>query len=163
MSFLLTNSYSFSKEKIPKKGKMNSAVVLPFINNYNPSNTESNTLVINQRYHHRHRSHRKKSKKMTTSYISTEPSFNFTINKLRRDIYGNLIEKGGEQKVSFKDHFKGKKLVETTVIDLKKSVINQNKKNRLSRSIDKIDKNDIIKEESKDKEEITCSSTCYIF
>ena len=100
---------------------------------------------------------------MTTSYISTEPSFNFTINKLRRDIYGNLIEKGGEQKVSFKDHFKGKKLVETTIIDLKKSVINQNKKNRLSRSIDKIDKNDIIKEESKDKEEITCSSACYIF
>ena len=109
MSFLLTNSYSFSKEKIPKKGKMNSAVVLPFINNYNPSNTESNTLVINQRYHHRHRSHRKKSKKMTTSYISTEPSFNLTVNKLRRDIYGNLIEKGGMKLDNAKTDEKKKK------------------------------------------------------
>ena len=34
--------------------------------------------------------------------------------KLRKDIHGNLIEKGGNQKVSFKDDKKGKLLVELT-------------------------------------------------
>ena len=34
--------------------------------------------------------------------------------KLRKDIHGNLIEKGGKQKVSFKDDIKGNFLVELT-------------------------------------------------
>ena len=40
-------------------------------------------------------------------------------NKLRKDIHGNLIEKGGKQKVSFKDDIKGKYLVEITFYNAK--------------------------------------------
>ena len=39
--------------------------------------------------------------------------------KLRKDINGNLIEKGGKQKVSFKDDIKGNFLVEVTYYNAK--------------------------------------------
>ena len=39
--------------------------------------------------------------------------------KLRKDINGNLIEKGGKHKVSFKDDIKGKFLVEITFYNAK--------------------------------------------
>ena len=32
-------------------------------------------------------------------------------NNIRKDLFGNIIQKGGHQKVSFKDNIKGKKLV----------------------------------------------------
>ena len=40
-------------------------------------------------------------------------------NKLRKDIHGNLIEKGGKHKVSFVDDVKGKYLVEMTFYNAK--------------------------------------------
>ena len=43
------------------------------------------------------------------------------INPARRDIYGNIIEKGGKHKVSFKDNIKGQLLVEMTLIDVKQN------------------------------------------
>ena len=58
----------------------------------------------------------KKSKK----HIKSKFSLNI-INPARRDIYGNIIEKGGKHKVSFKDNIKGQLLVEMTLIDVKQN------------------------------------------
>ena len=75
------------------------------------------------------------------------------INKTcRKDIYGNIIEKGGKHKVSFKDSFKGKYLVEMTLIDVKQNSLRG-----------KNYKNLTIFREARDKEEILCSSACNIF
>ncbi len=42
---------------------------------------------------------------------------------LRKDIYGNVIKKGGKQKVSFKDDIKGKPLVEMTFYSSKENCL----------------------------------------
>ena len=50
----------------------------------------------------------------------------FYLNKnsnKRKDLYGNIIEKGGKHRVSFKDNIKGKLLVEMTLIDVKQSSV----------------------------------------
>ena len=58
---------------------------------------------------------------------SLNSKYEYKIHKdrdnLRKDIYGNIIKKGGKHKVSFKDNLKGKKLVEMTLIDVKQSSI----------------------------------------
>ena len=153
MNSSLTNSYSFSVEKPSKKYAYNSSSQLPSINNFFLSNT------ITSNHHVHNRSRHKRIKSVKHSYNNTEPNFIFSsnLNKIRRDIYGNIIEKGGNQKISFRDDLEGKPLVETALIDLKKNVIQKQKLHRK-----KIGK-DIIIEESKDKEEIICSSACYIF
>ena len=146
MNPMLTNSYSFSVEKSFKQNKLNSSNQLPAINNF----FFSNTIATNHRTHNHSR--HKRTKSVRYSYTSTQPSFN-----IRKDIYGNKIEKGGNHKISFKDNLKGKKLVETTLIDLKKNVIKNKKVHH------KIDKKDFIIKETTDKEEIICSSACNIF
>ena len=45
---------------------------------------------------------------------------------IRKDIYGNIIEKGGKHRVSFKDNIKGKLLVEMTLIDVKQNSLRGN-------------------------------------
>ena len=40
---------------------------------------------------------------------------------VRKDLFGNVIQKGGNHKVSFKDNIKGKLLVEMTLIDVKQN------------------------------------------
>ena len=156
MNSLLTNSYSFSSEKPSKKSKNNSSGQLPSINNFFLSNTIPTNHHSNNRYN---RSRNKKIKSVRYPYNTTESNFNFSrnLNKIRRDIYGNIIEKGGNQKISFRDDLKGKPLVETTIIDLKKNVIQKQKIHR------KKNGKETIIEESKDKEEIICSSVCFIF
>ena len=59
------------------------------------------------------------------SKYSLYSNIDYKIHKdiLRKDIYGNIIKKGGKHKVSFKDNLKGKKLVEMTLIDVKQSSI----------------------------------------
>ena len=146
MNPLLTNSYSFSREKPFKHAKRNSSNQLPAINNF----FLSNTITTSHRTHHQSR--HKRTKSVRYSYVSTQPSFN-----IRKDIYGNKIEKGGNHKISFKDNLKGKKLVETTLIDLKKNVIKNKKVHN------KFVKEDFIIKETTDKEEIICSSACNIF
>ena len=113
----LTNSYSFSVEKPSKKSNRNSTTQLPEINNFFLSNT------ITTSHRPQHRSRQKKSKTIRYTYPKIDRSFDATFGKLRKDIYGNIIEKGGNHKISFKDDIKGKKLVETHLIDLKKNVI----------------------------------------
>ena len=73
-------------------------------------------------------------------------------NILRKDIYGNIIEKGGSHKVSFKDDIKGNFLVEMTLIDTKQNSI----KSRFY-------KNQTVLREARDKEELFCSGLCNIF
>ena len=69
-----------------------------------------------------------------------------------KDIYGNIIEKGGKHKVSFKDSFKGKYLVEMTLIDVKQNSLRGKNYKSLT-----------IFREARDKEEILCSGVCNIF
>ena len=74
-------------------------------------------------------------------------------NKIeRKDIYGNIITKGGNHKVSFKDSIKGNLLVEMTLIDPKQNSLRG-----------KNYKNYTIFREARDKEEICCSGLCCIF
>ena len=157
MNSFLKNSYSFSVEKPIKKSSRNSATQLPEINNF----FLLNTITTNHRP--KHRSRHKKSKTVRYIHQNSEPSFNATFNKLRKDIYGNIIEKGGNHKVSFKDDIKGKKLVETTLIDLKKNVIKNKKIHNKVNKKDFIIEETINEREAKDKEKVICSSACLIF
>ena len=70
--------------------------------------------------------------------------------KLRKDIHGNLIEKGGKQKVSFKDDIKGNFLVELTFYNTEDYCFKS-----------KNYKNYTFKKGAKDKEAMECS-TCNI-
>ena len=58
--------------------------------------------------------------KKSQKHIKSKFSLNI-INHVRKDIYGNIIEKGGKQRVSFKDNIKGQLLVEMTLIDVKQN------------------------------------------
>ena len=58
--------------------------------------------------------------KICKKHKKSKSCFN-KINNIRRDLYGNVIEKGGKHKVSFKDNIKGQLLVEMTLIDVKQN------------------------------------------
>ena len=95
-----------------------------------------------------------------TSDLSSQNSTAQSIKKFnspknirkRKDIFGNVIEKGGKQKISFRDNFKGKFLVEMTLIDPKQNSLRG-----------KNYKNYTIFREARDKEEVLCSGACNIF
>jgi len=70
-------------------------------------------------------------------------------NNSRKDLYGNVIQKGGHHKVSFKDNIKGKKLVEMTLIDVKQNSLRGKNYKKYTVSL-----------EAKDKREL---SVCNIF
>ena len=72
--------------------------------------------------------------------------------KIRKDIYGNIIKKGGNHKISFLDNFRGKYLVEMTLIDVKQNSLRG-----------KNYKNLTVMREASDKEELFCSGVCNIF
>ena len=72
-----------------------------------------------------------------------------TVN-IRKDLYGNIIEKGGKHKVSFKDNIKGKLLVEMTLIDVKQNSLRGNNYKKYTVGL-----------EAKDKKEL--SGVCTIF
>jgi hypothetical protein len=98
--------------------------------------------------------------KKITSDLSSQNSTAQSIKKFnspknirkRKDIFGNVIEKGGKQKISFRDNFKGKYLVEMTLIDPKQNSLRG-----------KNYKNYTIFREARDKEEVLCSGACNIF
>ena len=69
--------------------------------------------------------------------------------EVRRDLHGNIIEKGGKHKVSFKDDIKGKFLVEMTFYNAKESSLKSKKYKEYT-----------INREARDKTEMTC---CNIF
>ena len=70
-------------------------------------------------------------------------------NNIRKDLYGNIIQKGGHHKVSFKDNIKGKMLVEMTLIDVKQNSLKGKNYKKYTVSL-----------EAKDKREL---SVCNIF
>ena len=77
---------------------------------------------------------------------------NLFTKKIRKDIYGNIIEKRGKHKVSFKDDKKGKYLVEMTLIDTKQIILKE--KNYKLYTIER---------EARDKEGLICSGLCLVF
>ena len=83
------------------------------------------------------------NKKTLSKFYSTQK------NNIRKDLYGNVIQKGGHHKVSFKDNIKGKKLVEMTLIDAKQNSLRGKNYKKYTVSL-----------EAKDKREL---STCNIF
>ena len=83
------------------------------------------------------------NKKTLSKFYSTQK------NNIRKDLYGNVIQKGGHHKVSFKDNIKGKKLVEMTLIDVKQNSLRGKNYKKYTVSL-----------EAKDKREL---STCNIF
>ena len=85
---------------------------------------------------------------------SLHSNIDYKIHKenVRKDIYGNIIKKGGKHKVSFKDNLKGKKLVEMTLIDVKQSSIRGKNFKKYTVCL-----------EARDKRDAFNSSTCNIF
>ena len=92
--------------------------------------------------------------KPTESHKSeTHKKSKYHLNKrenVRKDLYGNIIQKGGKHKVSFKDNIKGKLLVEMTLIDVKQDSIRGKNYKKYTVSL-----------EAKDKKEL--SGVCTIF
>ena len=88
------------------------------------------------------------------SKYSLYSNIDYKIHKenVRKDIYGNIIKKGGKHKVSFKDNLKGKKLVEMTLIDVKQSSIRGKNFKKYTVCL-----------EARDKRDAFNSSTCNIF
>ena len=94
-----------------------------------------------------------KHKKFISNFSNKKTKAKLFMNKkIRKDIYGNIIEKGGKYKVSFKDDKKGKYLVEMTLIDTKQSSLKGENYKLYT-----------IERESKDKEGLTCSGLCLVF
>jgi len=77
---------------------------------------------------------------------------NIINDNIRKDIYGNIIQKGGKHRVSFKDNLKGKLLVEMTLIDVKQNSLRGNNYKKYTVDL-----------EAKDKKELFTSGTCFIF
>ena len=91
---------------------------------------------------------------ITNSTKSSWPYVNNSIHKnnlkaTRKDIYGNIIKKGGKQKVSFLDDIKGKPLVEMTIYHAEDNCLKSKNYKKYT-----------IKREAKDKQEMAC---CNIF
>ena len=68
-------------------------------------------------------SDKESTKASEASKIMQIDDFDLEKKRIRKDLYGNEIKKGGKHKVSFKDNIKGKLLVEMTLIDVKQSSI----------------------------------------
>ena len=92
---------------------------------------------------------------ISNSTKSSLPYVNNSIHKkklntaTRKDIYGNIIKKGGNHKVSFLDDIKGKPLVEMTIYNAKDNCLKSKNYKQYT-----------IKREAKDKQEMAC---CIIF
>ena len=106
------------------------------LSNSSGESTDEDSILFNKS---------KKCKKNTKNKF-----FLNTRNNIRKDIYGNIIEKGGKHKVSFKDNIKGQLLVEMTLIDVKQNSLKG-----------KNYKKNTVHLEAKDKKEL--SGVCTIF
>ena len=136
------------------KDSSSSLLSLAFINENEDSNSFSKSKLFDS-----------SSDESTESSISSSHSTKYKNNsiykkirknslfkrKLRKDINGNLIEKGGKHKVSFKDDIKGNFLVEITYYNAKDNCLKR-----------KNYKDYTIKRLGNDKETKKCSG-CNIF
>ena len=129
-----------------------------FINsNYNSSLQLFNFSNLEKEYKHSNSFTGKKSSNFsennsTEQSNKTSKSKKFKQNSLRKDLFGNIIVKGGKHKVSFKDDIKGNYLVEMTLIDTKQNSLRSKYYKKQTALI-----------EARDKDEIICSGLCNIF
>ena len=89
------------------------------------------------------------STKSSLPYVNNSIHKNILSKTARKDIYGNIIKKGGKQKVSFLDDIKGKPLVEMTIYHAEDNCLKSKNYKKYT-----------IKREAKDKQEMAC---CNIF
>ena len=129
-----------------------------FINsNYNSSLQLFNFTNLEKEYKHSNSFTGKKSSNFsennsTEQSNKTSKSKKFKQNSLRKDLFGNIIAKGGKHKVSFKDDIRGNYLVEMTLIDTKQNSLRSKYYKKQTALI-----------EARDKDEIICSGLCNIF
>ena len=129
-----------------------------FINsNYNSSLRLFNFSDLEKEYKHSNSFTGKKSSNFsennsTEQSNKTSKSKKFKQNSLRKDLFGNIIVKGGKHKVSFKDDIRGNYLVEMTLIDTKQNSLRSKYYKKQTALI-----------EARDKDEIICSGLCNIF
>ena len=89
------------------------------------------------------------STKSSLPYVNNSIHKNSLTKNIRKDIYGNIIKKGGNYKVSFLDDIKGKALVEMTIYNSEENCLKSKNYKKYT-----------IKREAKDKQEMSC---CNIF
>ena len=115
-----------------------------------PRSLSNNIKIISKKY--RSNSFTKKISDISGYLINKKTSSISLKKSSRKDIYGNIIEKGGKHKISFRDNIKGNLLVEMTLIDIKQNCLRG-----------KNYKNLTIFREARDKEDMFCSGVCNIF
>ena len=154
LNLSILNFKNFEQITSETKDSSSSLLSLAFMNENEDTNSFSKSKLFDS-----------SSDESTESSINSSYSKNYKNNsiykkvrknslfkrKLRKDINGNLIEKGGKQKVSFKDDIKGNFLVEITYYNVKDNCLKR-----------KNYKDYTIKRLGNDKETKKCSG-CNIF
>ncbi len=115
-----------------------------------PRSLSNNIKIISKKY--RSNSFTKKISDISGYLINKKTSSISLKKSSRKDIYGNIIEKGGKHKISFRDNIKGNLLVEMTLIDIKQNCLRGKNYKKLT-----------IFREARDKEDMFCSGVCNIF
>ena len=151
-SFSTNNSFqsekSFKSLKMKRNNSLGNFSKLPKFSKYSPNKSRSCSFTKKLSNLSLIFSERQSDNFLKKSNLSC----NCVKKPNRKDRYGNIIQKNGKQKVSFKDNFKGQYLVEMTLIDVKQSSLRG-----------KNYKNYTISREARDKEELLCSGVCNIF
>ena len=148
MDLNLSHSYELDKAFITSK--YNSSFQLFNLSNFEKRCKSPNSFTLKKSSDFSEENSTKQSKNSSKSKKSIYLSL--SKNNLRKDLFGNLIVKGGKHKVSFKDDIKGKYLVEMTLIDTKQNSLRSKYHKKQTAFI-----------EARDKEELICSGACKIF
>ena len=148
MALNLSSSCDLNKSFI--NSKLNPSFQLFNFANLEKGNKNSNSFTLKKSSDSFEDNSTEQSKNSSKSKYSINLSLGK--NRLRKDLFGNLIVKGGKHKVSFKDDIKGKYLVEMTLIDIKQNSLRS-----------KYHKSQTVFIEARDKEDLICSGLCNIF
>ena len=148
MELNLSSSCDLNKSFI--NSKLNPSFQLFNFANLEKGNKNSNSFTLKKSSDSFEDNSTEQSKNSSKSKYSINLSLGK--NRLRKDLFGNLIVKGGKHKVSFKDDIKGKYLVEMTLIDIKQNSLRS-----------KYHKSQTVFIEARDKEDLICSGLCNIF
>ena len=124
-----------------------------------PSNSNKNILTMNN-----FKYTRPKRKPLSTPDLSLKMS-----NKIRKDIFGEIIKKGGKQKISFADNVLLSVIEDNEDNDNNKNNINKNNVYKYDNIVEIIDvesyknQNKFMNYERNNEKEIICCETCNIF
>ena len=133
-------------------------------NSFIPSNSNKNILTMNN-----FKYTRPKRKPLSTPDLSLKMS-----NKIRKDIFGEIIKKGGKQKISFADNvllsvIEDNEDNDNNNNDNNKNNINKNNVYKYDNIVEIIDvesyknQNKFMNYERNNEKEIICCETCNIF